>query len=180
MFEDIKHPGGLQFTLTAADLPPATFAVVDFTHREAISTPFELNIGLASPDPAIDFSAVLDLDATLNVWREGELQRSINGIVASFEQGDTGFHHTRYSMTIRPSLWRTTLRRNARIFQLENVESIITTLLKENGIRDVAFGLHHPHPPREFCVQYQESDFDFIQRLTAEEGIFYYFEFNEG
>ncbi|WP_231617099.1 type VI secretion system Vgr family protein [Erwinia sorbitola] len=175
-----RSPSGLQFTLTPAGLPPGTLAVVDFTLKESFSTPFELNVSLASADPAIDFAAVLDLGATLSVWRDGELQRSVNGIVTSFEQGDTGFHQTRYRMVIRPSLWRTTLRRNSRIFQLETIESIITTLLKENGIMEVAFGLFHPHPAREFCVQYQESDFDFIQRLTAEEGIFYYFEFDGG
>ncbi|WP_049601755.1 type VI secretion system Vgr family protein, partial [Yersinia similis] len=176
----VKQPSGLQFTLTAAGLPPQTFAVVDFTLSEMLSTPFVLNVGLASADPAVDFAAVLDEDATLFIWREGVLQRSVTGMVASFEQGDTGFHQTRYSMVIRPALWRTSLRRNARIFQQASVEEIITTLLKENGINDFAFGFRHPHPVREFCVQYQESDFDFIQRLTAEEGIFYYFEFSAG
>nr|WP_242432012.1 type VI secretion system Vgr family protein [Yersinia pestis] len=176
----VKQPSGLQFTLTTASLPPQTFAVVDFTLSEMLSSPFVLNVGLASADPAVDFAAVLDEDATLFIWREGVLQRSITGMVASFEQGDTGFHQTRYSMVIRPALWRTSLRRNARIFQQASVEEIITTLLKENGINDFAFGFRHPHPVREFCVQYQESDFDFIQRLTAEEGIFYYFEFSAG
>ncbi|BFI64744.1 type VI secretion protein Vgr [Yersinia pseudotuberculosis] len=176
----VKQPSGLQFTLTAAGLPPQTFAVVDFTLSEMLSSPFVLNVGLASADPAVDFAAVLDEDATLFIWREGVLQRSVTGMVASFEQGDTGFHQTRYSMVIRPALWRTSLRRNARIFQQASVEEIITTLLKENGINDFAFGFRHPHPVREFCVQYQESDFDFIQRLTAEEGIFYYFEFSAG
>ncbi len=174
------QPSGLQFTLTAVGLPPQTFVVSDFSMTEMLSSPFVLNVGLASADPAIDFSAVLDEDATLFVWREGVLQRSITGMVASFEQGDTGLHQTRYSMVIRPALWRTTLRRNSRIFQQKTIEDIITTLLKENGITDVAFGLRYPHPAREFCVQYQESDFDFIQRLAAEEGIFYYFEFTEG
>lgn len=174
------QPSGLQFTLTAAGLPPQTFVVVDFSLSEMLSSPFTLNVGLASADPAIDFAAVLDADATLFIWREGVLQRSVTGMIASFEQGDTGNHQTRYSMVIRPALWRTTLRRNSRIFQQESIESIITTLLKENGINDFAFGLRNPHPAREFCVQYQETDFDFIQRLTAEEGIFYYFEFGEG
>jgi len=176
----LKKPSGLQFTLTASGLPPQTFAVVDFTLSEALSEPFLLNVGLASANPAVDFAAVLDKNATLMVWREGVMQRSVTGMVASFEQGDTGFHQTRYSMVIRPALWRTSLRRNARIFQMETVESILSTLLKENRITDFAFAFRNPHPAREFCVQYQESDFDFIQRLTAEEGIFYYFEFSRG
>ncbi|VXC73627.1 putative type VI secretion system protein VgrGA [Enterobacterales bacterium 8AC] len=174
------QPSGLQFTLTSAGLPPQTFVVVDFGLTETLSSPFVLNVNLASADPAVDFAAVLDEDATLFIWREGVLQRSVTGMVASFQQGDTGFHQTRYSMVIRPALWRTSLRRNSRIFQQESIENIITTLLKENGINDFAFGLRNPHPAREFCVQYQESDFDFIQRLTAEEGIFYYFEFSAG
>ncbi|AJJ63871.1 Rhs element Vgr family protein [Yersinia aldovae 670-83] len=176
----IKQPSGLQFTLTTAGLAPQTFVVVDFSLSEMLSSPFVLNVGLASADPSVDFAAVLDEDATLFVWRDGVLQRSVTGMVASFEQGDTGFHQTRYSMVIRPALWRTSLRRNSRIFQQESIESITTTLLKENGINDFAFGFRNPHPAREFCVQYQESDFDFIQRLTAEEGIFYYFEFSAG
>ena len=174
------QPSGLQFTLTAAGLPPKTFVVVDFNFTETLSSLFVLNVNLASADPSVDFAAVLDEDATLFIWREGELQRSVTGMVASFQQGDTGLHQTRYSMVIYPALWRTGLRQNSRIFQLESVESIITTLLKENGISDFAFGLHNPHPAREFCVQYNETDFDFIQRLTTEEGIFYYFEFSEG
>ncbi|HHQ6580586.1 TPA: type VI secretion system tip protein VgrG [Serratia fonticola] len=174
------EPSGLQFTLFTANLPPQTFVVVDFSLTEMLSSPFVLNVGLASADPAIDFAAVLDEDATLEIKREGVLQRSITGMVASFEQGDTGLHQTRYSMVIRPALWRTTLRRNSRIFQQQSIENIITTLLKENGITDFAFGLRNPHPAREFCVQYQESDFDFIQRLAAEEGMFYYFEYPEG
>ncbi|NYA43039.1 type VI secretion system tip protein VgrG [Serratia fonticola] len=174
------EPSGLQFTLSTANLPAQTFVVVDFSLTEMLSSPFVLNVGLASADPAIDFAAVLDEDATLVIKREGVVQRSITGMVASFEQGDTGLHQTRYSMVIRPALWRTTLRRNSRIFQQQSIESIITTLLKENGITDFAFGLRNPHPAREFCVQYQESDFDFIQRLAAEEGMFYYFEYPEG
>ena len=125
---------GLQFTLTTSGLPDDTFVVVDFTLSEHYSTPYELHVGLASADPAVDFAAVLDQDAALHIWREGELQRSISGMVESMEQGDTGFHQTRYRMTLRPSLWRTTLRRNSRIFQQQSIEDIISTLLKEDGI----------------------------------------------
>ncbi|OWO78898.1 type IV secretion protein Rhs [Photorhabdus luminescens] len=170
--------GGLQFTLTAGGLPPHTFVVSAFTLNEAFSTPFTLAVSLASTDPAIDFAAVLDNRATLTILREGKVERAVTGMVACFEQGNTGKHQTGYKMTVRPDMWRTTLRQNSRIFQQQDIQTIITTLLKENGVRDVAFSLRNPHPEREFCVQYRETDFEFLQRLTAEEGIFYFFEFS--
>ncbi|PHM36215.1 type VI secretion system tip protein VgrG [Xenorhabdus innexi] len=173
-------PSGLQFTLTAGGLPPQTFVVTDFALNESFSQPFSLNVGLASADPAIDFPTVLDRTATLTILQDGIEQRSITGIVSRFEQGDTGLHQTTYQMSIRPDLWRTTLRQNSRIFQQLNIQAIITNILKEHNIRDVIFSLRHPHPEREFCVQYQESDFNFLQRLTAEEGIFYFFECGNG
>lgn len=110
--------------------------------------------------------------------QDGMEQRSITGIVAHFKQGNTGLHQTTYQMNIRPDLWRTTLTlcQNSRIFQQLDIAAIITTLLKEHGIRDVVFSLRHSHPEQEFCVQYKESDFDFLQRLT----IFYFFECGNG
>ncbi|MEQ2027951.1 type VI secretion system tip protein TssI/VgrG, partial [Xenorhabdus szentirmaii] len=173
-------PSGLQFTLTAGGLAPETFVVTDFTLTEGFSQPFSLSVGLASADPAIDFPAVLDRAATLTILQDGVEQRSITGMVARFEQGNTGLHQTTYQMSIRPDLWRTTLRQNSRIFQQQDISTIVTSILKEHGIRDVVFSLRHPHPEREFCVQYQESDFAFLQRLTAEEGIFYFFECGSG
>ncbi|MEK9495031.1 type VI secretion system tip protein TssI/VgrG, partial [Photorhabdus sp. P32] len=170
--------GGLQFTLTAGGLPPHTFVVSAFTLNEAFSTPFTLAVSLASADPAIDFAAVLDNRATLTILRAGKVERAVTGMVACFEQGNTGKHQTGYKMTVRPDMWRTTLRQNSRIFQQQDIQTIITTLLKENGVRDVAFSLRNPHPEREFCVQYRETDFEFLQRLTAEEGLFYFFEFS--
>ncbi len=169
--------GGLQFTLTAAGLPPHTFVVAGFSLNEALSTPFSLNVSLASADPAIDFAAVLDNRATLTILRAGNIERTVTGMVARFVQGNTGKHQTRYEMTLRPDMWRTTLRQNSRIFQRQDIKTILTTLLKESGVRDVVFRLRHPHPEREFCVQYRETDFDFLHRLTAEEGLFYFFEF---
>ncbi|KMJ45963.1 type IV secretion protein Rhs, partial [Xenorhabdus khoisanae] len=173
-------PSGLLFTLTAGGLPAQTFVVTDFSLSEHFSRPFALEVGLASADSAIDFPLVLDRTATLTILQSGVEQRSVTGIVTRFEQGNTGLHQTTYRMSIRPDLWRTTLRQNSRIFQQLNIAAIITKILKEHSIRDVVFNLRHPHPEREFCVQYQESDFDFLQRLTAEEGIFYFFECSNG
>ncbi|CAM4250335.1 type VI secretion system Vgr family protein [Serratia silvae] len=170
---------GLNFTLVSASLPATTFAVVSFELQEAFSTPYALEVCLVSADPAVDFAAVMDNTATLTVTLAGVVQRSISGIVSSFEQGDTGLHQTQYQMVIRPELWRASLRQNSRIFQLQDIQTILATLMKENRITKVDYAFRYPHPQREFCVQFSENDLSFIQRLIAEEGIFYFFEFDE-
>ncbi|WP_038908356.1 type VI secretion system tip protein VgrG [Dickeya oryzae] len=171
---------GLQFTVKVGALPDTTFAVVDFELSEALNQPFALSLNLASALPGIDFGAVLDQPCELLVWYEGELQRRVSGIVSRFAQGDTGFRRTRYQAEVRPALWRLGLRTNARIFQTQKPDAIISTLLDEAGITDYAFALRHDHAVREYCVQYRESDLAFIHRLAAEEGLFYYHEFEAG
>ncbi|UYU33663.1 type VI secretion system Vgr family protein [Siccibacter colletis] len=171
---------GLQFTVSIGSLPESTFAVVDFELDEALNRPFALSLNLASHLPGIDFGAVLDQPCELKVWYEGQLQRSVSGIVSRFAQGETGFRRTRYQAQVRPALWRTGLRTNARIFQAKKPDAIITTLLTEAGITDFAFALRHDHPEREYCVQYRESDLAFITRIAAEEGMFFFHEFEAG
>ncbi|MCZ0786381.1 type VI secretion system tip protein VgrG [Dickeya solani] len=171
---------GLQFTVKVGALPDTTFAVVDFELGEALNQPFALSLNLASSQPGIDFGAVLDQPCELLVWYEGELQRRVSGIVSRFAQGDTGFRRTRYQAEVRPALWRLGLRTNARLFQTQKPDAIIGTLLEEAGITDYAFALRHEHAVREYCVQYRESDLAFINRLAAEEGLFYFHEFEAG
>ncbi|MEI7181515.1 type VI secretion system tip protein VgrG [Pectobacterium carotovorum] len=171
---------GLQFTVKVGALPASTFAVVDFQLSEVLNQPFALSLNLASPLPDIDFSAVLDQPCELLVWYEGVLQRRVSGIISAFAQGDTGFRRTRYQAEVRPALWRLGLRTNARIFQAQKPEVIIGTLLEESGITDYAFALRHDHAPREYCVQYRESDLAFVTRLAAEEGLYFFHEFEEG
>ncbi|WDF97464.1 type VI secretion system tip protein VgrG [Pectobacterium carotovorum subsp. carotovorum] len=171
---------GLQFTVKVGALPASTFAVVDFQLSEALNQPFALSLNLASALPGIDFGTVLDQPCELLVWYEGELKRRVSGIVSAFAQGDTGFRRTRYQAEVRPALWRLGLRTNARIFQAQKPVAIIGALLEEAGITDYAFALRHDHAPREYCVQYRESDLAFVTRLAAEEGMYFFHEFEEG
>ncbi|WP_275430403.1 contractile injection system protein, VgrG/Pvc8 family, partial [Citrobacter freundii] len=66
------------------------------------------------------------------------------------------------------------LRQNFRIFQQQDIQTISSTLLTENGITDWVPSFYEPHPAREFCVQYGETDLNFLSRLWAEEGIFFF------
>ncbi len=123
---------------------------------------------------------VVDKVAELTLYRDDMLVQRVNGIVRRFTQGDTGHHHTFYSLTLVPALERLSLRHNSRIFQLNTVPEILSILLQEMGINDYAFALTRDCAQREFCVQYRETDLDFLHRLAAEEGLVYSFIHEEG
>ncbi len=108
------------------------------------------------------------------VWQGDDVQRRVKGVVTWFELGENDKNQMLYSMKVCPPLWRTGLRQNFRIFQNEDIESILATILKENGVTEWSPLFSEPHPSREFCVQYGETDYDFLCRMAAEEGIFFY------
>ncbi|MBZ0330844.1 type VI secretion system tip protein VgrG [Halomonas sp. ANAO-440] len=170
---------GLQYTLALAGADDLDLAVVDFTLTEALSQPFHLAINLASRDPVLAPEAFLDRELSLTVWQDGEVLRRVHGIATAFGRGDRGHRRTFYSLTIQPALWRLSLRHNSRIFQNVSPLTIINTLCDERGITDVAFAATREPAEREYCVQYRETDLAFIQRLAAEEGLFYFHEFED-
>ncbi len=68
---------------------------------------------------------------------------------------------------------------DCRIFQNQSVVQIADTLLSEGGITDYKKqGLSGSHPSRDYCVQYRETDYAFLQRIFAEEGIYFYFQYD--
>nr|WP_290694496.1 type VI secretion system tip protein TssI/VgrG [Halomonas sp. UBA3074] len=168
---------GLHFTVTLPGVDEV--AVIDFTHREALSQPFELALNLASRDGSLDAAELLDREASLTIWQDGEPLRRVHGIISEFGKGDRGHRRTFYFLVLRPALWRLSLRQNSRIFQKVDPLTIINTLCDERGITDVGFAVKRELAEREYCVQYRETDLAFIERLAAEEGLFYFHEFAE-
>ncbi|EOA8090180.1 contractile injection system protein, VgrG/Pvc8 family, partial [Escherichia coli] len=120
------------------------------------------------------FAQVLDKMAYLTIWQGDEVQRRVKGVVTWFELGENDKNQMLYSMKVHPPLWRAGLRQNFRIFQNEDIKSILGTMLQENGVTEWSPLFSEPHPSREFCVQYGETDYDFLCRMAAEEGIFFY------
>jgi type VI secretion system secreted protein VgrG len=82
----------------------------------------------------------------------------------------------RYQMILVPWLWNLTRTADCRIFHNQTVPDILTRLFKDLGYSDFDLRLTRTYQPREYCVQYRESDFHFVSRLMEEEGIFYFFE----
>ena len=174
----------LHFTLTIDGLKDESLVVRGFEGNESLSEEvyqgsacygFRYLIDLASRKSNITPEQVVDKKAELHIYKNGELVQRVHGIVRNFSQGDIGHNHTFYSLTLVPALERLSLRHNSRIFQFKNSVDIVSILLKEMGIQDFSFALTRTCLPREFCVQYRETDLAFLQRLAAEEGWVYSF-----
>ncbi|WP_217477791.1 type VI secretion system tip protein VgrG [Stutzerimonas stutzeri] len=151
--------------------------VLEFHGREALSTPFAFDIELVSERPDLDFDDLLHRSAFLALCPAGS---GIHGQIYRVAQGDSGRRMTRYQITLRPRLAYLAHRTNQRIFQHLSVPRIVAQVLEEHGIlTDVGHRFQLGpvvYPKREYCVQYDESDLHFIQRLCEEEGIHYHFQ----
>ncbi|EKO3975730.1 type VI secretion system tip protein VgrG [Vibrio fluvialis] len=179
----------LKYQFHVEGLEDDTLVVRGFDGQETLSSEringqlchgFRYELELASRLANLTPDMVVDKVAELTLYRDDVLVQRVNGIVRRFTQGDTGHHHTFYSLTLVPALERLSLRHNSRIFQLNTVPEILSVLLQEMGINDYAFALTRDCEQREFCVQYRETDLDFLHRLTAEEGLVYSFIHEEG
>ncbi|MHB2206418.1 type VI secretion system Vgr family protein [Methylobacterium sp. CM6257] len=174
----LEHDFTLAFK--AEGLPDAELTATGFRLEEAISTLTRAEIALASPDPGLELTALLDKPARLTVLDRYGPPRHVHGVVALAERGDRGAHHTRYSVLVMPALHRLRFGSDCRIFQDKSVPEIVEAVLKENGVTASRLALTEPHGTREYCVQYRETHLAFLERLLAEEGIAYHFEHAEG
>ncbi|QPJ99858.1 type VI secretion system tip protein VgrG [Enterobacter mori] len=165
---------GLRFTLNIDGLDETSTAVVGFTLQQCHSTPFTLEVDIASDLPDLAATDFLEKNALLTVWQGMEAQRYVNGIINEVTLGENNHWQMRYHLTIVPPLWRCGLRQNFRIFQQQDIQTISSALLNENGVTEWTPVFYESHPAREFCVQYGESDLAFLTRLWSEEGIFYF------
>lgn len=166
MFTPANQPS---FTLAIHGVD-SDLQVLGFTGVEALNQPYAFELQLISEHSALDLTELLHKPAFFRFTTEGQ---GIHGIINRIAQGDSGRRFTRYAITLRPRLARLAYRVTQRIFQDLSVPQIITQVLKDHGILADAhlFHLGCDYPPRNYCVQYNESDLHFIQRLCEEEGL---------
>ena len=150
--------------------------VAYFQAQERISEPYAVHVALASTSQ-IQYDDVIQKEALLTL-SGAEADRYFHGIVRKFEHtGKNGQKHL-YQADIVPFLMLLSLEQDCRIFQDKKVQDIVTKIYQESGIPDdrYEFRLKNKDRMRKFCVQYRETDMDFVCRLLQEEGIFYFFE----
>ncbi|MGE8100840.1 type VI secretion system tip protein TssI/VgrG [Pseudomonas fluorescens] len=145
------------------------FKVLAFDGTEAISALYSIQIELVSEYPDFDLESLLSQPAFLQFGLNGE---GIHGYIDGVRADDVGKRLNRYQLILVPALHYLQFSRDQRIFQGQTVPKIIARVLKAHGIQADAFTFNvSTSPEREYCTQYGENDFEFVQRLCAEDGI---------
>ncbi len=150
-----------------------------FSGSEALSRDFAYELTVVSKDSAIDGDKIVGKQISVSYFDEDGRKRDFSGFVSRFEyteQVEEPTHLTSYNLTMVPWLWFLKHNQDCQIFQEMTAPDIIKQIFQELGFSDFRLKLTENYPTREYCVQYRETDFDFVSRLMEEEGIFYYFE----
>ena len=153
--------------------------VVSFSVEEQVSCPFEMDVTVATQDEVV-LEDLLDKDGVLTI-EYGDSRRHFHGIVKECAcLGDHG-DYSIFQIQLVPSIWLLSLEQECRIFQDTDTVDIICQVFKESGIdrKKLRIALKDTERKRAYCVQYRETDLNFISRLLEEEGIFYFFEHYE-
>jgi type VI secretion system secreted protein VgrG len=146
---------------------------------DEISQCFRYETGLISKDINIKAEDILGTAVTITV-RTDTAKRHFHGFVDEFAFHEYREEYAHYRAVLRPWLWFLTNRSDNRIFQKKSVVEIIEEVFKAHANVKVEKRLKKSYPPRDYCVQYRESDLNFVQRLMEHEGIFYHFDHGDG
>lgn len=148
--------------------------------EEHLSGLFHFTLDLFSEDGDLGFESIVGHSATVVFVLPSGATRYFNGIIGRFVQAGRHARFTTYYADLHPWLWLLTMTRDCRIFQNQSVPDIIEAVFKDLGHTDYKNELKSTYATREYCVQYQESVFDFVSRLMEDEGIFYFFKHEDG
>lgn len=175
--------------LIAIDTPLGkdVLLLAGFHGSEGISRLFSVSLDMISENHNIAFEDIIGQNVTLSIVLSSGLKRFFNGIMAGFAQGRGGgelegenLRFSNYRATMVPWLWLLTRTADSRIFQKLSVPEIVEKIFNEKGFADFKMQFQGSYEKRDYCVQYRETDFNFISRLLEEEGIHYFFEHEDG
>jgi type VI secretion system secreted protein VgrG len=151
--------------------------------REEISRLFSYQLEMLSEDAALRAADIVGKNVTFLVRRDDGSPRYFNGFVRQFSAGPVSraARYRRYRAEVVPWLWFLTQTADCRIFQHKTAPQIIQQIFQDLGFSDFdVSGLLGSYPERTYCVQYRETDFNFVSRLMEEEGIYYCFRHENG
>jgi type VI secretion system secreted protein VgrG len=150
---------------------------------ERLSEPFEFVLILPSEQSELDADQILGKPVVVKIAAKDSPPRYFHGLAADFAQINYGNPVSQglseYSLTLRPWLWFLSQTADCRWFQNKTVPDIVQEVCRQAGFTDLRLALSGSYAPWEYCVQFRETDLNFVSRLLEQEGIFYYFEHSQ-
>lgn len=159
-------------------LGESILALISFNGIEALSMPFQFKLHMISDNTAITAEQVIKKPFQVMVNHTATSSRYFHGLISDFSAGmiNQGVRH--YFATMVPDIAFLDSVVDSRIFQNQSALTIIKQILQKYNCQFDFSNISSPLKKREYCVQYQESALRFIQRLLAEEGLSYYYNFS--
>ncbi|EMK5100003.1 type VI secretion system tip protein VgrG [Escherichia coli] len=161
---------------------PSPLDVEHFSGREEMSQTYYYIINFTSTDNDLDAGLLLRKSATFTMGtgglKEQVSQKVVHGVITDFRRISGSADQAKYQVILEPFIKLLDRQhRSHRFFVNKSVPEVVTEVLQEHGLKgwEFEFRLKKTYPKREQINQYQESDLQFIQRLLAEVGIFYFF-----
>lgn len=165
----------------ACNLGTDTLFLDAFDGTEEMGRLYRYELRLISDNPGLQANQLVGTPVQWAIQLPDESKRFWSGFVQQMSLGDVDADGRRsYRLTVVPWFWFLTQTNDCRIFQDKTVPEIIDEVLKDFGGAQYQTNFSLSHRKLEYCVQYRESDFNFLSRLMEQEGITYYFKHTSG
>ncbi len=180
---------GRLISLSVEGLDEDKLLLASFKGNEAMSRLFCFTLELLmevtdpetrQPNDPVQFADVIGKNATISVTQSDDSPRYFNGIVSQFAITAVDVKFVHYEMEVVPWTWLLTRYADCKIFHNKAVGDIIQQVFSDRSQTDFKMSLTATYPTLEYCVQYRETDFNFISRLMEQFGIFYFFQHEDG
>jgi type VI secretion system secreted protein VgrG len=184
-----------QDTLVTGPLPDGAFLLETLQGREVLGKPFRYDLTLLCEDYNVPVGKVLGQSLTVRLKLDSGEFRYFNGIVTSFSKVGSAVRRARYAVVLNPILSLLDCARSCRVFNdttnfdpdpeakqpAQNAIDIVKTILGDLDVSSLeVIKVDHVYRDRRYCVQYRETDLNFVQRLLEDEGIYYFFLHEDG
>jgi type VI secretion system secreted protein VgrG len=148
--------------------------------REELSRVGECRLDLLSLKSDIKLDDILGKSVTVKLALQDDSTRYFNGYVTRFSSGGTYGRYRRYYASVHPWLWFLSRTADCRIFQDKTVPEIVKAVLEEHPTHSFKQSISGSYSKWDYCVQYRETDLNFVCRLLEQEGIYFYFTHDDG
>ena len=161
-------------------LGPTDLMFESMTASAGLSLLGEMELGLVSGKSDLKPEDLLGKPMTVAVQRSDASERYFHGYCTRFGIGLNHGRYFSYRASVRPWLWFLTRTADCRIFQEQTVPDIVKAVFHDHPSANFEFKLFRTYRKWNYCVQYRESDYNFIARLLEHEGIYWYLQHTDG